>query len=145
MEEEYKQLTRDTQTTQALYDSLRIKLNQAQMSTDMQNRAQGETFNILDPANLPDNPTFPKRRVFASGGLAGGIYRLFGDFAYQLEYRDTALRTERDIWAFTQLPTLAVIAWSGDVALSSKPAKLSRLKRLFRRNNPKDPLAEANG
>ncbi len=144
VEEEYKQLTRDTQTTQALYDSLRIKLNQAQMSTDMQNRAQGETFNILDPANLPDNPTFPKRRVFASGGLAGGI-ALGLLFAALLEYRDTALRTERDIWAFTQLPTLAVIAWSGDVALSSKPAKLSRLKRLFRRNNPKDPLAEANG
>ena len=23
-----------------------------------------------------------------------------------MEYRDTALRTERDIWAFTKLPTL---------------------------------------
>ena len=61
-----------------------------------------------------------------------------------LEYKDTALRTERDVWAFTQLPTLAVIAWSGEVAYS-KPTKPSRLKRLFRRNHPKDPLAEAHG
>ena len=144
VEEEYKQLTRDTQTSQALYDSLLAKLNQAQMATDLQNRQQGETFSILDPANLPDNPTFPKRRIFASGGLAGGL-ALGLLFVALLEYRDTALRTERDIWAFTQLPTLAVIAWSGDLALSSKPIKPSRLKRLFRRNHPKDPLAEAHG
>jgi len=32
-----------------------------------------------------------------------------------LEYRDTALRSERDVWAFTQLPTLAVIAWSASM------------------------------
>ena len=31
-----------------------------------------------------------------------------------LEYRDTALRSERDIWAFTRLPTLAVIALTGE-------------------------------
>jgi polysaccharide chain length determinant protein (PEP-CTERM system associated) len=144
VEEEYKQLTRDMQTSQALYDSLSGKLKQAQMATDLQNRQEGETFSVLDPANLPDNPTFPKRRVFASGGLAGGL-ALGLLFIALLEYRDTALRTERDIWAFTQLPTLAVIAWSGEVALSGKPAKPSRLKRLFRRNRPKDPLAEFNG
>jgi len=141
VEEEYKQLTRDTQTSQALYDSLSSKLKQAQMSTDLQNRQQGETFSVLDPANLPDNPTYPKRRVFASGGLAGG-FALGLLFVALLEYRDTALRNERDVWAFTQLPTLAVIAWSGDVALSSKP---SRLKRLFRRKNPNEPLEEARG
>jgi hypothetical protein len=27
-----------------------------------------------------------------------------------LEYRDTSLRNERDIWAFTKLPTLAIIS-----------------------------------
>jgi hypothetical protein len=27
-----------------------------------------------------------------------------------LEYRDTTVRTERDIWAFTKLSTLAVIS-----------------------------------
>jgi uncharacterized protein involved in exopolysaccharide biosynthesis len=136
VEEEYKQLTRDTQTSQALYDSLLGKLNQAQMGTDLQNRQQGETFSILDAANLPDNPTYPKRRIFASGGLAAGL--AFGLLLVALlEYRNTALRTERDVWAFTQLPTLAVIAWSGEVA-DRKPGKLARLKRLFSRKNPLD-------
>jgi len=144
VEEEYEQLTRDTQTSQAMYDSDLAKLNQAQQATDLQNRQEGETFSILDAANLPDNPTFPKRKVFASGGLAGGI-SLGLLIVALLEYKDTALRNERDIWAFTQLPTLAVIAWSGEVALSSKPAKPSRLKRLFRRNHPNDPLSSAHG
>jgi capsular polysaccharide biosynthesis protein len=143
VEEEYKQLTRDTQISQATYDSDLAKLNEAQKSTDLQNRQEGETFSVLDPANLPDNPTFPKRRVFAAGGMAGGI--AFGMLIVALlEYRDTALRSERDVWAFTQLPTLAVIAWS-DVSFHSNAQQPSRLKRLFRRNLPKDPRARAHG
>jgi uncharacterized protein involved in exopolysaccharide biosynthesis len=141
--EEYEQLTRDSQTSQALYESDLNKLNTAQQATDLQNRQEGETFNLLDAANLPDNPIFPKRRIFASGGLAGGL-ALGMLIVALLEYKDTALRSERDIWAFTQLPTLAVIAWSGDMTLN-KPDKPSRLKRLFRRNNPKDPLADVQG
>jgi hypothetical protein len=61
-----------------------------------------------------------------------------------LEYKDTALRTERDIWDFTQLPTLAIIAWSGDVA-NIQPTKTSRLKRLFSRKPSKDLLADSTG
>jgi hypothetical protein len=53
------------------------------------------------------------------------------------------LRSERDVWAFTQLPTLAVIAWSGEVA-DRKPGMLARLKRIFRRNTHKDPVADAH-
>jgi uncharacterized protein involved in exopolysaccharide biosynthesis len=142
VEEEYEQLTRDTQISQAQYDSVLTKLNQANMTTDLQNRQEGETFSVLDAANLPDNPIYPKRRVFASGGLAAGM-ALGLLFVALLEYRDTALRSERDVWAFTQLPTLAVIAWSGEVA-DRKPGMLARLKRIFRRNTHKDPVADAH-
>jgi hypothetical protein len=72
-----------------------------------------------------------------AGGLILGLL-----LTALLEYRDTALRSERDVWAFTKLPTLAVIAWSGDVA-ERKPGKLARLKRPFRRK-PKGPIAEAH-
>jgi len=63
----------------------------------------------MDDANLPDAPTFPKRGMFAAGGLALGFGLGVLLIAF-LEYRDKSLRTERDVWAFTKLPTLATIA-----------------------------------
>jgi polysaccharide chain length determinant protein (PEP-CTERM system associated) len=143
VEEQFKLLTRDYESSQALYDSLQKDMQQAQEATALERREEGETFRLLDEANLPDAPTFPKRSVFALGGLAAGL--AMGLFVVAiLEYKDTALRTERDVWAFTQLPTLAVIAWSGGVA-DSKAGQLARLKRLFSRKPPKELLADAPG
>ncbi len=139
VEEQFKELTRDAQTSQALYDSLLDKLNQAKMATDLENRQEGETFSMLDPANLPDSPFYPKRPVFALAGLTAGLFLGLLIVAL-IEYRNTALRSERDIWAFTQLPTLAVIAWSSDVAQPG-PAKFARLKRIFSRKNPTNLLS----
>jgi polysaccharide chain length determinant protein (PEP-CTERM system associated) len=143
VQEEEKQLTRDTQTSQANYDQLSVKLTQSKMANDLEQRQQGETFKVVDDPNLPDSPTYPKKSVFASGGFAAGL-ALGLLFSALLEYKDTVLRSERDVWAFTQLPTLAVIAWSGEVAHAA-PAKMGRLKRPFNRKEPKDTLADATG
>jgi polysaccharide chain length determinant protein (PEP-CTERM system associated) len=140
---EFKQLTRDNQTAQTFYNGLLTKMEQSKMATDLEHRQQGEQFHVMDEANLPDSPTFPKRSVFAVGGLVAGVC-LGLLIVGLLEYKDTALRSERDVWAFTQLPTLAVIAWSGDVA-QIKLSKRARLKRLFSRKEPKDLLADAPG
>jgi hypothetical protein len=61
-----------------------------------------------------------------------------------VEYRDTALRNERDVWAFTQLPTLAVIAWSANME-GDELGRLARLKRLFSRKTPKKLAVDAPG
>jgi polysaccharide chain length determinant protein (PEP-CTERM system associated) len=141
--EEYKQLTRDYQTAQTFYDGLLAKFKQSQMATDLENRQQGETFSVLDPSNFPDSPIWPKRSIFALGGLAGGM-GLGVLIVGLLEYRDTALRSERDVWAFTQLPTLAIIAWSGNMD-NPKIGMWARLKRLFRRKEQKNQLVDAPG
>ena len=142
VEEEFKSLTRDNQAAQANYDQLSAKMNQSKMATDLESRQQGEQFKTLDPANLPDGPIYPRKPVFVLGGLGAGLALGLVIVAI-IEYKDTALRSERDVWAFTQLPTLAVIAWSGDVA-DTTPGRLARLKRLFSRK-PKDVLADATG
>jgi len=135
--EQYKELTRDYATEQTLYDTLRAKMGQSQMSTELENRSEGEMFNVLDAASLPIDAVYPKQSVFAMGGLGGGL--MLGLLIVALlEYKDTALRTERDIWAFTQLPTLAVIAWSGDVA---ETQQRGRVRRLFSRKTSKEALA----
>jgi polysaccharide chain length determinant protein (PEP-CTERM system associated) len=143
VEQQFKELTRDYQNSQALYQSLQTKMNESQMTTDLEKRQEGETFSVLDAPNLPTDPTYPKVSVFAMGGLFAGL-ALGVLIVALLEYKDTTLRSERDVWAFTQLPTLAVIAWSGEVAAGSSGSS-TRLKRFFSRKAPKDLLAEAQG
>jgi polysaccharide chain length determinant protein (PEP-CTERM system associated) len=110
IEQEYKQITRDHETALQFYNALLTKMNESTMATALEHRQQGEQFRVMDAPNLPDAPTFPNRRAFAAGGLAGGM--LLGLLiAALLEYRDTTLRSERDVWAFTKLPTLAVVSY----------------------------------
>ncbi len=135
VEQQYKEVTRDHETAQAFYNTLLSKMNDANMATDLEKRQQGEQFRVMDAANLPDSPFSPKRSVFFMGGLFGGLVLGLIIVAF-LEYKDTALRTERDVWAFTKLPTLAVIAYSGELNTKSS-------KGLFKRRKPQD-LAPAD-
>jgi polysaccharide chain length determinant protein (PEP-CTERM system associated) len=121
VEEEYKSITRDNQTAQAFYDDLLNKMNQSKMATDLEKRQEGENFRVMDEPNLPEAPFSPKRPVFVGGGLALGLGLGLLIVAI-LEYMDTALRNERDVWAFTKLPTLAVIGFNGD----TEPVKAKR-------------------
>jgi len=109
VEQQYKQITRDHDTALKFYNSLLTKMNESSMATALEQRQQGEQFSVMDPPNLPESPKFPNRTMFAAGGLLAGF--AFGLLiAALLEYRDTSLRSESDVWAFTKLPTLAVIS-----------------------------------
>jgi polysaccharide chain length determinant protein (PEP-CTERM system associated) len=129
VEEEYKALTRDNATAQEFYASLLKKMEDSKMATDLERRQQGEQFRVMDEPNLPESPAYPKRPVFVGGGLAAGL-GLGLLIVALLEYLDTALRTERDIWSFTKLPTLGIIGFTGDTA-AIKPKR-----RWFGRRTP---------
>ena len=106
-------------------------------------RQQGEQFRVMDEPNLPESPASPKRPVFVGGGLGAGL-ALGLLIVALLEYLDTALRSERDIWAFTKLPTLGVIAFNGD------PGLVITKRRWFGRRSPDltagtKPLMNAGG
>jgi polysaccharide chain length determinant protein (PEP-CTERM system associated) len=143
VEAEYKAITRDNQTALNIYNSLLAKIGEAKMATDLEKRQQGESFKVMDEPNLPESPMFPKRAVFVGGGLGAGLalgLLIIGI----LEYMDTAVRSERDVWAFTKLPTLGVIGFNGE----QEPATVKR--RLFGRRSPDitagaKPLMNAGG
>ena len=122
VEEEYKQITRDHDTALQFYNTLLSKMNESSMATALEHRQQGEQFRVMDAPNLPDSPTFPNHLQFAGGGLAAGLI-LGLLLAALLEYRDTSVRSERDIWAFTSLPTLAVLSYVGGLAQRSAVRK----------------------
>jgi succinoglycan biosynthesis transport protein ExoP len=63
---------------------------------------------VLDPANLPENPSFPNRPLFALGGLAGGLGLGVG-LAFFIEMQNTSMRTERDVEFALRLPVLAIV------------------------------------
>jgi capsular polysaccharide biosynthesis protein len=111
------------------------KMNESSMATALEQRQQGEQFTVMDAANLPESPAFPNRFVFAGGGFAAGL--LIGLLlAAFLEYRDTSLRNERDIWAFTKLPTLAVISHIDGLPQTASARPPSRWNLLSRTNKP---------
>jgi uncharacterized protein involved in exopolysaccharide biosynthesis len=139
IEEEYKQVTRDHNIAQEFYNSLLQKMNESSMATALEHRQQGEQFHVMDAPNLPDSPTFPNPYLFAGGGLFAGI--MIGVFiSAWLEYRDTTLRNEKDVWAFTKLPTLATISF-----INGLPQPAKDRKSVWPFSRPPKPAENLNG
>jgi polysaccharide chain length determinant protein (PEP-CTERM system associated) len=143
VEEEYKAITRDNQTALNFYNSLLAKQNDSTMAMNLEKRQQGESFKVMDEPNLPESPMFPKRPVFVGGGLGAGL-ALGLLIVGILEYMDTAVRSERDVWAFTKLPTLGVIGFNGE------QEQVAMTRRWFGRRSPDitagaKPLMNAGG
>lgn len=112
VEEQYKELTRDYSSAQAFYTDLLSKQKQSEMGADLEKRQQGEQFQVMDPANLPEKPAFPNRPMLAAGGLAGGLVLGLG-IAWLVEMRDKSIRTERDVQFWLELPTLSSLPVAG--------------------------------
>lgn len=121
VEQQYKALTLGYNAALDNYNELAKNRDQAQMATELEKRQEGETFAILDPANLPDSPSFPNRWLFLGGGFVGGLALGIG-LAFLKEKRDTSLRTEKDVEFALRLPVIAMIPAIGPLA-GGKPVK----------------------
>jgi polysaccharide chain length determinant protein (PEP-CTERM system associated) len=119
IEQDYKQLTRDYQTALAFYNDLLIKRDQSAMANDLERHQQGEQFQVLDPANLPDKPSFPDKMLFSLGGSGAGLTLAIG-LILIVEMRDTSLRSGRSVELALRLPVLAMIP-SIEAVASKKP------------------------
>jgi len=108
VEQEYKGLTRDYETAARFYNELLGKRDQSSMATDLERRQQGEQFQVLDPANLPDKPSFPNIPVFVAGGGVLGLCLGLG-LVFLFEILDGSLRSRQDVETNLHLPVLAVI------------------------------------
>ena len=110
IEEQYKQLARDYDNTQKVYQDLLANKSKSDMALKMEQQQQGEQMRLLNPANLPDLPSFPNRLLFAGGGLGAGLVLGVG-LALWLELRDKSIRTQADAEAALELPMLVAVPW----------------------------------
>jgi uncharacterized protein involved in exopolysaccharide biosynthesis len=110
VEEEYKELARDYDNAQKVYQDDLAKQSTSKMATQAEQDQEGERMALLSPADLPDSPSFPNRLLFAGGGLGAGLVLGLG-IAMWLEFRERCIRTEADAEAALELPILVAVPW----------------------------------
>lgn len=108
VEQQFKELTRGYQTAVQSYNDLQKKYQDSEMAVDLERKQQGQQFRVLDPANLPDRPSFPNRPLFAFGGFGAGL-GLGVVLALFIEIQNTSMRSERDVEFALRLPVLAMV------------------------------------
>lgn len=124
VEEEFKGLTRDFESSLQFYNDLLTKKTQSEMVRDLEQRQEGERFRVMDSPSLPSKPSFPDRQKFALGGLAAGFV-LGSLIAGFLDFKERFIRSERDITTYLQIPMLGAIQdleQSPDIHLASASA-----------------------
>ena len=138
IEEEYKELARDYDNAQKVYQDDLAKQSTSKMATQAEQQQQGEQMALLNPANLPDSPSFPNRPLFAGGGLGAGLVLGLG-LALWLEFRDKCIRTEPDAEEALELPVLVAVPWVVETAPANGNGKShfwSRKKQPEERKEP---------
>jgi predicted RNase H-like nuclease (RuvC/YqgF family) len=107
-EQEFKELSRDYESTRELYGSLLKRYEEAQLAESMEQRQKGEQFRVLDPAVPNAQPAAPNRvrllimTLAAAIGVAAGAVVL-------LEQIDTSFHDVDDLRAFSNVPVLVSI------------------------------------
>jgi polysaccharide chain length determinant protein (PEP-CTERM system associated) len=139
VEEEYKELARDYNNAQKVYQDDLAKQSTSKMATQAEQEQQGEQMGLLNPADLPDLPSFPNRLFFAAGGLGAGLALGLG-LALWLELRDSSIRTEADAEAALGLPMLVAVPWVVETASANGNGEGPFWKRKKRREAEKETV-----
>lgn len=108
VEQQLKEITRSYQTALDFYNELLKKRNQSAMARDLEHQQESEQFRVLDPPNLPDKPSFPKKTYFIGAGFGAGAVLALG-ILYLIALNDKSLYTEKDVEQFLRLPVLTMI------------------------------------
>jgi polysaccharide chain length determinant protein (PEP-CTERM system associated) len=107
-EQEFRELSRDYDSTRELYQTLLKRYEEAQLAENMEQRQKGEQFRILDPAVPNADPAAPKRAQLLALALAGSA-GLAAAVVALAEKVDTSFHGVDDLRAFSSVPVLVSI------------------------------------
>jgi len=105
-EVELGRIEREYQTKKAAYDQLLLQQSRITLGADAASEQQGETIEVVDPANLPSKPVAPKRLLLSAIGLVVGLavgMILTGVFEIP---RLLTIQSSDDVRHYTGLPVL---------------------------------------
>ena len=108
VEQEFKELSRDYESTRELYQSLLKRYEEAQLAESMEQRQKGEQFRVIDPALPNPDPAAPSRSKLTLIALVGSLGLAVGAVMLA-EKIDTSFHTIDDLRAFSPVPVLVSI------------------------------------
>src|SRR5262245_34710682 len=109
-EQEVLGLMRDYQKLSENYSALLSKKLDAEMAARLERQQKGQQFRVLDPAYLPEQPSFPNRGMFALFGVGAGILLGIG-LAITVDALDPTIKDAESVRTAFSFPVLAVIPY----------------------------------
>jgi polysaccharide chain length determinant protein (PEP-CTERM system associated) len=99
-------LDREYNLKKTQYDEILERQRMAEMTANLVNNSQGETMQVIDPANFPQSPVSPKRPVLMGMGLCIGLaVGLFLAIVFELP-RLLTVQSVEDVEYYTGLPVI---------------------------------------
>jgi len=108
VEAQFSDLNRDYEISKKHYQELLDKHNSSQIAAEMERRAKGEQFTVIDPPSLPIAPFKPDLIQLNAMGILGGI-ALGLLLGITMEFSDNTLHCEKDVTFQLSVPVLAVM------------------------------------
>jgi polysaccharide chain length determinant protein (PEP-CTERM system associated) len=107
-QEELLSIQRDYDNIQAIYESLRNRQLEAEISVNMEKKQQGEQFQIIDSAKIPEKPVAPNLKKLFLATIVLGLG--FGcGIVFLLEYMHKSYKNIEAVESALGLPVLATV------------------------------------
>jgi len=105
---EQNRLEDDVKQTRDIYDNLRLKLEQARVTSEVELEQQASRFLIIEPPRISLSHYKPKYGIYAFAGIMGGLVLGFV-LALLLEFMDPALIRPGDLVRRAGMPLIGVL------------------------------------
>lgn len=116
------ELSRNYEVTRDQYEKLLSRLYSARLSTDVQNSSDALQFRVIDPPEVPAEPSGPQRLVLMVMALIGAIIAGLA-FAWFLAQIRPVFSSRRDLTQATGYPVI------GSVSLALSPTQRAERRR----------------
>jgi polysaccharide biosynthesis transport protein len=126
VEREYLELGRDYEASFLRYRDIKAKQMQAEIGQELEKDRKGERFSLIDPPQLPEQPSSPNRPAILLLGLVLSLGGGLGTAA-ALENLDNSVLGSKVLARLLKVPVLAVIPYVENNAERQRKRKIVQI------------------